>query len=209
MRLLLTLSILLATTLSFAQSEEEAVRKVFNDYRSAILNGKGERASHLVDFNSLAYYEKVLDWSKNADSVSVAELEFLDRLMVLTMRHRVLKKDLFRFNGQQLIAYSVNQGMIGKNSVERIELGGITVEDRFAKASFISNGQETPFTIGFTKQEGEWKLNLTTINEVAKLGLNYAVQQSGMTENEFIFKMLAQITNRYPGSEVWEPASGG
>ncbi|HEY3429354.1 MAG TPA: hypothetical protein VGK39_01680 [Cyclobacteriaceae bacterium] len=201
----LLLLLIATTTFAYGQREEEKlVRKSFDNYKSAILNDKGDEAVKYVDSKTIRYYGDILDLVKNADSTQVTSLSLLDKLMVFSIRHRTAKRDILSFDGKGLLVYAIKSGMVGKNSVANNGIGEVIIDKDFAKGEFISLGEKAPFYFHFHKEEGQWKLDLTALFSVSGAALERMVQESGHEENEFIFSMLELITGKKPGREIWE-----
>ncbi|MFY7734196.1 MAG: hypothetical protein ACOVSR_11990, partial [Bacteroidia bacterium] len=78
--------------------EEKLVIKAFENYKSAILNDKGEEAVKHVDSRTIKYYTDVLALVISADSAKVDSLSILDKLMVFSIRHRTTKNDILSFD---------------------------------------------------------------------------------------------------------------
>lgn len=62
--------------------EEKLVQKSFDNYKTAILNDKGNEAVKYVDSRTIAYYEQMLELVKTADSSKIETLSILDKLIV-------------------------------------------------------------------------------------------------------------------------------
>lgn len=198
------LILLFTITFCFAQTKEEnLVRESFNNYKSSILNDKGEEAVRFVDSRTVGYYSEILELVKNAESSQVATLSLLDKLMVFTIRHRASREDIMSFDGKGLLVYAINSGMVGKNSVSNNSVGEVTVNQHFAKGQFIANGQKAPFFFHFYKEDGQWKLDLTALFPVSGMALKKMVEDSGLSESEYIFSLLEVLTGRKPGQEIW------
>jgi len=104
-----------------------------------------------------------------------------------------------------LFIYSIDKGMIGKNSVMSLESGEVNIEGNFAQASIIANGQTAPQKFEFYKEEGVWKLDLTALFTMSIVAFQKMIEQSGMSEREFIFRTLESITGRQPSEKIWQP----
>ena len=111
-------------------SEKQGIMNCFSGYKSAIQNDKSVEAVEFVDRRTISYYQEILDDVKNADSTEVIEMNFMDRMMVFSIRHQVPKKDILQFDGKQLMAYTIQIGMVGANSFDRIEIGEIEIEEK-------------------------------------------------------------------------------
>ncbi len=185
--------------------ETGAVKAAFDNYKTAILNDQGEEAVKHVDSRTIKYYGDMLELVKHANEAEVNALSAVDKMMVLTVRHRTSKEDILSFDGKELLVYAIKSGMVGKNSVSENTIGEITIDKNFAKGQLISKGQKAPFYFHFYKEDDQWKIDLTSIFAVATATFENVIQQSGQEENEFIFSILEMVSGKKPGPEVWEP----
>jgi hypothetical protein len=201
---ILVLLLFLTTSCNGRKKEEKLVREAFDNYKSAILNDKGEEAVKFVDSRTIKYYSDILELVKNADSTQVTSLSLLDKLTVFSIRHRTPKEDILSFDGKGLLVYAIKSGMVGKNSVANNSIGEITIDNNFAKGQFIANGQKAPFYFHFYKEEGQWKIDLTSIFSVSTMAFKKMVDDSGQNENEYLFSLLEMLTGKKPGQEIWD-----
>lgn len=190
---------------SFGQVNNEAlIKQTFNNYKNAILNDKGDEALAFVDSRTIQYYSDVLTLVKEADSVKVDSLSLLDKLMVFAIRHRTSREDILSFDGKKLLAYAIKSGMVGKSSVADISIGEVKIEMDMAKGQLVLNGLAAPFYFHFYKEDGQWKLDLTSIFTVSTFAFRKEVEDSGLGENEFLFSILHMLTGKKPGNEIWK-----
>lgn len=187
------------------QQEEEAVRTAFDNYKSAILNDKGTEAVKYLDSRTMQYYGEMAELARSADSGSVNQLSSQDKFIVLSIRHRANREEVLNFTGESLLVYCLNNGMIGKSSVAKNSIGEVTINENFASGQFLSNGQKTPLSFHFYKENGSWKIDLTSIFAVADTAFEQMIAKSGMEENAFLLSLLEQLTRKKPGQEVWQP----
>ncbi len=200
------LFILVLSHCTYAQkNQEKLVKESFEKYRSAILNDRGEEAVNYVDSRTISYYADILDLVKTGDSSIVEVRSVLDKLMVFMIRHRVSKEDILSFDGRSLLIYAIESGMVGKNSVANSSLGEVTIEGDFAKGQFVANGEKAPVFFHFYKEEGQWKIDLTSLFPMSVIALDQIVQDSGENENDFLFSLLKKVTGNTPGDEIWQP----
>jgi hypothetical protein len=200
------LLLLFTSQLIYGQKgEDQQVIKSFGNYKSAILNNKGEEAIKYVDSRTVRYYNDILLLVKTADSSKIETLSILDKLMVFSVRHRTSKEDILSFDGKSLLIYAIKSGMVGKNSVANNSIGEVKIEKDFAKGQFISNGQKTPFFFHFYNEEGLWKIDLTSLFPVSTMAFKKMADESGENQNEYLFSLLEMITGRKPGAEIWKP----
>ena len=201
---ILVLLLVLTTSCNGQKNEEKLVREAFDNYKSAILNDKGNEAVEYVDSRTIRYYSDILELVKNADSTQVSSLSLLDKLMVFSIRHSTSKEEILSFDGKKLLVYAINSGMVGKNSVSNNLVGDVTIDNKFAKGQLIANGQKAPFYFHFYKEDGQWKIDLTSIFSVSTMAFKKMVDDSGQNENEYLFSLLEMLTGKKPRQEIWE-----
>ncbi|MBO9613031.1 MAG: hypothetical protein J7619_10070 [Dyadobacter sp.] len=187
------------------QTEEKQVRKTFEDYKSAILNDKGEEAAGLVDTKTINYYGDILEKVKTADSLKVDGLSLMDKLMVLIVRHRIPKEEIMTTNGRQLLVTAIKMGMVGKSSVINNEVGVVKVNGNFASGELLVRGQKTPLAFEFNKENGAWKLDLTAAFPAAQAAFQHLVKESGQPENEYLLSLVELSSGKEATREVWLP----
>lgn len=201
---LLSLALIVFISCSAQKKEEKAVRKSFDDYKSAILNDKGEEAVNYVDSRTISYYSEILNTTINADSLTVNSLVLMDKLMVLIIRHKTTKEDILSFDGRGLLIYAIDEGMVGKNSVANSIIGEVKIDGDFAKGQLIANEQKTPIYYHFYKEKGEWKIDLTSIFSIGTMAFKKMVDESGQEENEYLYMLLEMSTGKKPSADIWK-----
>jgi hypothetical protein len=200
------LVLLIPGQLAYGQkSEEKLVKKSFDNYKTAILNDKGDEAVKYVDSRTIKYYSDILQLVKTADSTKIETLSILDKLMVFSIRDRTSKEDILSFDGKSLFVYAIKSGMVGKNSVANNSIGDVMIDNDFAKGQLIANGQKAPFDFHFYKEDGQWKIDLTSLFPVSTMAFKKMAEESGQNENVYLFSLLEMITGKKPGNETWKP----
>lgn len=187
------------------KQEEQAVKSAFEKYRSDILNDLGEEAYKDIDSRTVKYYDDLLVWIKKADSLKIETFSILDKMTVLIMRNKMLKEDLLAMDGKKLFVYAVNNGMVGKGSVSNNSIGKVTVNGNFASGQFISKGKETEVYFHFYKEEGTWKVDLTSLFPISILALDKVIADSGKSENEFLLPLIEASIGKKLDSTSWKP----
>jgi hypothetical protein len=113
--------------------KEALVKQAFDDYKSAILNDKGEDALKYINSRTIKYYTEIIDLVKNADSAQVNSLSLIDKITVFSIRHRATREEILAMGGTDLFVYAIKKGMVGKNSVANNSIGKVTIDGAFAK----------------------------------------------------------------------------
>src|SRR5262249_29184349 len=103
----------LITALAFAvplvtlPGEPEAVEKSCQDYKSAILDQKGEAAVGLVTKRTVDEYQHYVDWALSADRKTLESLSFINRFQVFLLKHRIPADTLKKLDGRSVFVYAV------------------------------------------------------------------------------------------------------
>ena len=139
--LIASLSILLASV-SLAQSEDEAeaVRRLFERYKVALLQGEGELASELVDADTLTYFDEIRKLTLGGDEEAVRQRPFVDRLLIITMRHELPAATLEQMELADLLQHAVEAGWIGKQSIAQLSIGAIEIDGDEATGAAVTTG---------------------------------------------------------------------
>jgi hypothetical protein len=204
MRSLLTMA-LMAVIPSAVAEEKEDVAAAFKGYKEAILAQKGEEAAGWVTKGTLDEYQRYIDWALEADRKTVEGLSMMNRVQVLTMRHRVPAEDLRKATGRSIFIHAVDQDWIGKDGVIRTELTeDVAVAGERATGAVTIGGELAPMKFHFRKEDGKWRLDLIELIKFSGPALQAAAEQAGMEENELILKVLEMVSGQKPAGTIWE-----
>lgn len=207
MRSILILFIFLVTIMSTeAQTNDIAdIKKIFEQYKSAILNDKAEVALNSIDNRSIDYYKGILSEVKKADSNKISTMSLMDKITVLGIRARATKQEIINMKGSDAFLFAIRNGMVGKSSVVNNSVGEITVDNNFAKGELLVKGNKTPIYFHFYKESEGWKLNLTELFSLGNSSLKQMFQESGKSENEYLLEILSLLSGKTLGYEIWQP----
>ena len=89
---------------------QNEVRRVFDDYRNAILSEDGKTVAELVDVSSLHYYATLRRLALNAPAAILKTKSINTRLVVLHLRHSLDVDHLRSMNAKELLAFVVDRG---------------------------------------------------------------------------------------------------
>lgn len=196
-----------AKTLTRSQSEiEEAkIQACFEAYKNSILNDQGEVATKYVSERTIQFYDSMAFLARTADSLHIDSLSIIDKLTVLALRARTPNELLFSYEGREVFVFAINSGMVGKDDVRNNDIGKIYLDSTFARAMMMVNGTEAPLAMHFHLEEGEWKMDLTSLFPITNTALEEVIEDSEMTENEFLEFVIAYgLKGQQPFHELWE-----
>lgn len=185
---------------------KKEITNAFNSYKNAILKQDTKLAIAQLDKNSFDYYDQVLNIALRANQQQLDELEILDKLMVLSIKHKVPADQLIKMNGRELLIYALDHGFIGKNTVEKADLGDIDIKGEIAYGQFIIEQQKTPLYFGFTYDQSQWRLDITSVFEPAGYAIRKLVEMQNKDENDVIIMMIESTTpGQKVSKDIWKP----
>ena len=199
---MLRVAVLLLIAVARPVAAQETIPKAFEAYRAALLAEDGRAVVGLVDAGTLAYYRQGVEWALDADSAEVAAMRLIDRLMVFSLRHRVPADTVRAFDGASSLAYAVRKGWIGAGAVQRLQIVRTEATGPTGFATFDAQGQ---VRMGFTREDGRWKVDLTSMLPLADLAFHQAAVQTGQSDDEMLFHVLGSLTTRRPDRQIWQP----
>ena len=188
-----------------AKAKKE-ILSTFNKFKTAILNNDTKTAITQIDKSSFNYYDEILNTALRADEAQINTLEVLDRLMVLTVKHRVPKQELVKMNGRDLLIYALDKDIINNNRVENMGIGEIDVNGNIAYGQFLQNNQNIALYVGFTYDQSQWRLDVTSLAEPTGFAIKKLAKLQDKSENDVILMMIESTT---PGQkiskDIWKP----
>lgn len=190
-RALLVIFLLVASCgFSQAQTAEDSVRQVFKAYESAILRSDAEAAAELVDTTTLDYYFGIAQQAMYAEKKDLQGLSLVDKVSILSVRVVASYQELKKLDRVGVFVFLFNEGLVNSYS-ENVDLGKVKANDNLAMAAIDVNHSIYLF---FTKENGLWKINLSITMAAMEVYLNKYVQDTGLTEEEFM-EMTAKDMN--------------
>jgi hypothetical protein len=208
-----------------AQTDDvAAIRDLFNRYKAALLSGDGATAARLVDGETFQYFEEIKGLTLTGSEDAVRQRPFVDRLLIVTMRHQLPAAELEGMDLEGLLEHAIDAGWIGKQSIMGLGIGEITVDGDQATAVAI-----TPATAGttagttgatgteatselryrFVRDQGEWRFGFKSLVESINQMIAQLTKQMGTDQDALIFVLVEQLSGRKVLPEVWSlpPAS--
>ncbi len=189
----------------FADPAQDAVRQCFDTYKAALLSKDGLKAAAIISANSLDYYDRMRKLTLTGSRQEVEGLSDVDKVMVLVLRVRAPRPLLETGSPAEMVKFAVDSGMIGAASVQRMDLGKITVKDKEAEGEIVSGGKPVGASFRFHREGESWKLDLEQATILGRGTFTALAKESGMTENELILKTLSVLAGKEIGEEIWMP----
>lgn len=188
------------------ERDTQQIKECFENYKAGTQANDGQKVLQCVDQNTRDYYSKVLDWALTAKREEVEELPLMDRLAVLSARLVVPAEKLRTMTGGDLLAFTVDKGMISGQRANELSPGTVTFDGNSAKMGIVHNGRELEMGFDFHWENGGWKIDLTSAFPAAKFAIEFALRRSQMSENDLIFESFKEIpSEKPPTEELWNP----
>ena len=188
-----------------ADADEDQIRKSFLGYKDAILRQQGEAAVNFVNRATIDYYTRMKELALTGAEPDVRKLTTLDKLMVLSLRHRLSLEELRFKTPEQILAHGVDQGWIGKESVTDSEIGKIEIKGDDASGEYLKGGRAAPMKYRFTKEDGVWKMDLTALFDAGNQAIAMVLKSEGLEEDDFLLGVLGSVSGREVPDSIWQP----
>lgn len=184
---------------------QKAVRTAFLQYKEAILRQQGETAWQHVDANTARYYDEMRLLALNGSEEKVRALNFVNKVTVLLLRHRVGLEGLRPMTTKDVFVYAVDKGMIGRDGVLKSNVGKVRVFADKASGELLHEGKVAPFAYQFTKEDGQWKIDLTAILPSANVAMKALIEREKLNEDEFLLLLVESVSGSKPSAAIWQP----
>jgi hypothetical protein len=195
----------LALSAQASESEEKLIRQAFLNYKGAILEQQGQSAVSLVNRATVQYYSRMKTLALEGEEKEVRQLTPMNKIMVLSLRHRLPVDDLRTMTPEEVFIYAVNQGWIGKNSVLDSDIGQLQVFGNDASGEYVRGGKPTPLKFRLTKEEGNWKIDLTALTPPADQAISLLIKKEGLDEDAFIVGLVESVSGKKVSPSIWQP----
>jgi len=171
------------------------IMNVYQDYKESILNDKGSAAYECIDKETRDYYDWLIVASNELNKKQIQALGLMDHFTICVLRKNLTASELAKMSGKDLFIYAIDNGMVGKNSVQSLELddSDIEVDGTTATVGIQTDSTPFPYRFKFNLENGKWGLSLVHTMKATSPALEDAVKQSGKSTEEFV-KMLVEVT---------------
>jgi hypothetical protein len=184
---------------------QDPVFRAFQRYKTAILNDDAATALASIDSKTLQFYQNALDDALHLSAPRTQGLPFVTMLTVLQIRHNLPPETVRQMNGATLFEYAIASGWIGKNSVSNLDVVRVEKDGDFAVAWYARNGAESPEGFQFNRENGVWKIDLTSAMPTANLAMTRLAEERGVSQEELAVLLLEAASSRVTDDTIWQP----
>ena len=183
--------------------DTEKVQAAWDEYVAAVTACDGQRAVVVVDTRTLEYYDEIRRACFSDGPSQIANRPVMDRLTVGMIRAKESMDYISTLSGPQFFSYLVQQKWFFDDS----KPGAITdilVDGDDASAALMLDGKASIARIDFQKQEGHWKVDLTSVMIPINRFLGEMIKSQGLDEGQFLLEVIAVEARREITPAIWE-----
>jgi hypothetical protein len=112
-------------------------------------------------------------------------------------------------DGEELLRYCVYEGLIDEDSVGDTEIGEVTVDGDVAVGVLTLYQRASRLEYRFTRQNGEWKLDLDSIVPAYEKILRRLALGADMDDDDLVLWLFERETGEVPSYDLWHPLDRG
>ncbi len=183
----------------------QAVTTSYAKYAKAVSVKDGETSADLMTNSSIAYYDHIRDLALDASRTTLAKQTLIDQLTVLTMRGTINAALLRSASGHDLVKESVQDGLIGNGSLPIEGLQQVEVEGDKASAELVLTGSTSEYPVGFQRESGVWKFDVTSLLAPAESGMQQAEAQQKLSSRKLIDEVLVTRFGSGKAATLYKP----
>lgn len=191
---------------SSTEHDEKKIRDLFEEYRFSLIDKDGKAVVKCVDKKTVAYYDHLAELIRTADSTTVSDQTILDKVCILSTRHRATKEQISTFDGRSLLEFVVEIELIDSAGAANLDIGMISVRGDSARGQIVHDGQGLTNSFLYYKEHGRWKIDLTSLFPSTEKTMSDAITGIEGKSEDQVINMLVQEASKKPivGS-LWNP----
>lgn len=185
------------------QEEIQLVKAAFTKYQMAVLSQDGYEAMKCLNQKTIDFYDDILDKVRYASKTDIKLLSDADKMQVLAVRRFFTEELIFDLTGITLCAASIREGLFSTQHLKAMSIGRVATKQNKAKAQMILDGKQTPIFFDFSKEDNEWKIDLTTTFIITSKYLENEAKKLDLSTSDYILEIL-QLSDEEKVS-IFEP----
>jgi hypothetical protein len=200
---------LLVLVCSFAHAtptSPDALRQLYADYNTALLNKDGPKAAAFLHSNIVNVYGEALQLAKAATKDQLQGVPAHQKLIALYLRAAAAREDIAAMNeAPDVVAFMVRKGALRSDAQMSTDLRDFTFQGDEAFASLYASGRNTNLRLRFAKEAGAWKIDLTDFNRMADDVYAQTAQLQKVSIDEALVRLIGSATGKPVADDIWIP----
>lgn len=194
----------LAITVDEAKRE---IPEVYESYVQALLSSNGNAAIPLVTQGTLDYYGEMRDLALYASEEKVRALPWVDKAVVLRLRHEINPMVLKNMTSKELFALGISEGWTDPRGMQGTVIRDVEINNRVGYGIAYKNKQKIP--LRFKKESEKWKFDaiylIRTIGLAADEQVKKLAEQNDMTLDELTIQLTEGASGKPVTENLWVP----
>lgn len=170
-------------------SETEALDLVFRSYTAAIRNGDGATALNYISQRSVDYYDTLIRHTLYSDEQALKKINILTRTAILRMRHSHPLAYWDTMTARKLMLQMWRTPEPGTEGLQLV-LTGCQAGPAKATCALLLNGAATGIPVLFYREQGAWKIDITSITEAGLAEMTQDRRSRHLSETDYILLTL-------------------
>jgi len=197
---------IIASCSPMSEDDEKNIRDVFEEYRLSLLDKDGKAVVKCVDKKTIAYYDHLAELIRTADSVTVSSQTILDKVCILSARHRATKEQISSFDGRSLLEFVVTIELIDSAGAAKLDIGNISVRGDSARGQIVHDGQGLTNSFLYYKENGRWKIDLISLFPSTEKTLSDAINGvEGKNVDDLVNTLVQEHSKKPIVGSLWNP----
>ena len=174
------------------QQDAAALSQLAARWRAAAVAHDGASLA-LLSADSQQYYSRLQQLALYADAATLQEREPIEQLQVLFLRLMLEPRQLQAMNGQQLLAFALECGLLGQDLRKSDALREITITGNSAQGRLYKFGRDDwpdRSLQYFVREEGDWRIDLRGELERLRTDFDAFLLRSRLSPGEAAFFIL-------------------
>ncbi len=205
LRLAVSLIFVALSTLSGCDiKREEAVRDAFDGYLAAVVDEDAEKiASHLCKSN-MEWLATMGELARSGTKEQILALSLVQQAHVLSLRHVTTAAEMRTAGAIDVIRLRLAHGLLGGNADVPLALGKLKVTKTSAYAKLEVDIWETDIDLSFALEDGEWKLDASTMDRRLNKIFKEAGQTSRVSKEDLVLNIVERHTGKLVDIGLWK-----
>ena len=175
-------------------AETEDINLVFKKYTDALKRGQGNEALKYISQRTIDYYDALIYHTLYSDEKELNKVNILARTAILRMRHTQPLTFWDTMTAKKLLGQMWSRTQPPGTSPQ-VNLADCKIDNYKATCVLQVNGESTEMQSIFYKENGEWKIDITSINSIGIEEMKYDMKKRGITETEYILITIEELEN--------------
>lgn len=185
------------------EAEINLIKEAFTKYKAAVLSQKGYDAVKCLNQKTIDYYDDILNKIKFANKEEISALSSVDQMQILAIRHIYPKETISTLTGLTLYASTVTEGLMKGDALKTINIGHVATKGNKAKGQMVTNGEKTSIYFDFSKEDNQWKIDISTTFIMTSMHLNNEAKKSKLSTIDYLLHIL-KLTEKEK-VDIFEP----